>query len=134
MPNTWEVGGEVVRAPARLQKAMRSRPMGSAPEGRTGTSAPPHLQRRYYSGYLLLARTLRRLDRAGANVRDDLFAMGSVYVRTHNGRYQQVTATEALKLLGKPPPDISPHHLREDQSVRGARREPDDGLAGATKR
>jgi len=84
--------------------------MGYVPQGRTGTPAELGL-RRYYVNAQHLKKTLRRLQREGLDVERELLGLGSVYV-LRDGKYAQIPATEAAKLV-RAGPDRSPHHLRD---------------------
>jgi hypothetical protein len=114
IPNTWTSQGEPVPVSARLRQAISSRHTGGA-SAPTGTTHP--LRRRYYTGILDLARTLRRRRRLGEDVEQALWGMGSVYVRRLDGTFDQIRGPDAVLLLGRVS-DISPHHFREPKRAR----------------
>ncbi len=121
LPSTWVSHAETTSTSMRLKHAQRSRLTGCGPQGPTGTSAAPSLQKRYYASLRELKRALRRLRSGGGDVEAALRGLGSVYVRQGDG-YAQVPAEEAVLLIRGP--DTLPHHLRDrDPGDRASLRE-----------
>ncbi len=114
LPNVWRSQGIEVRASVRVQRALRPRLAGGALAGPSGTWP---LRQKYYDSESKLVRALVQARRRGADVIQELNALGSVHVRTRErgkfpSGYRQLTPREAF-CLAFPRPDTSPHHLGE---------------------
>jgi hypothetical protein len=104
----WNVGGEPIRASARLQ-GRHSRLKRQGPAGPTGMRP---LRQVYYRDELELCRLLRRRKREGTDVMAELLGLGSVIVGP-GGNRRQYDAAAAFR-LAFPRRDTLPH-LRSDK-------------------
>lgn len=112
MPNSWSSPAGEGPASVRVKKAGRARLSGY-----TGTTQPLPL-RRYFSSTADLAHKLRRRQRRGIDVAEELRGLGSVYVRKRNG-WAQIEAREAIRFI-ETGTDISPPHTLGTVPPRGS--------------